>query len=150
MLRRWLVRADSAAREADVSDASTALPRAPEALAAVDANAVAALRKLDAGRHADLYSKLVELFRGSSTQSLAELDAALARDDLAAAAAVCHKLASAAANVGAMAFAQRVRELERHARAVEPEAARDACKVLCVAHALLLETLQSHCLRATA
>jgi HPt (histidine-containing phosphotransfer) domain-containing protein len=92
----------------------------------------------------------VDLFRGSLTQSLAELDAALAGDDLRAAAGVCHKLASAAANVGAMAFSQRVRELERQALAGEREAACDGRDALLAAHAPLLEKLQSHCLRATA
>ncbi len=36
----------------------------------------------------------------------AQLEAALERDDLPAAAAVCHKLASSAANVGALVYAQ--------------------------------------------
>jgi signal transduction histidine kinase/ligand-binding sensor domain-containing protein/DNA-binding response OmpR family regulator len=149
MLHRWLARADSP-RGAGVPHAIAAAPRAPDALASVDANAVAALRKLNVGGHADLYSELVELFGGSLTQSLAELDAALTRDDLPAAAAVCHKLASAAANVGALAYAQRVRELERHALAGERAPARAASDALHAARESLLDTLQSHCLRATA
>jgi CheY-like chemotaxis protein/HPt (histidine-containing phosphotransfer) domain-containing protein len=150
MLHRWLARADSSGRHARAAHTITAAPGTSATLVGVDANAVAALRKLDAGRHPDLYSKLVELFRASSTQSLAELDAALARGDLLVAAAVCHKLASAAANVGAMAYAQRVKELERHALAEHSEAARDACNALLEAHTSLLDVLQSHCLRATA
>jgi signal transduction histidine kinase/CheY-like chemotaxis protein/HPt (histidine-containing phosphotransfer) domain-containing protein len=150
MLHRWLVRADTPAREPGAPEAIVAAPRAPDALASVDANAVAALRKLNTGKHADLYSELVELFAGSLTQSLAELDAALTRDDLRAAAAVCHKLASAAANVGAMAYAQRVKELERHALAGERAPARAASDALHAAQGSLLDTLQSHCLRATA
>ena len=70
--------------------------------------------------------------------------------DLRAAAAVCHKLASAAANVGAMAYAQRVKELERHALAGERAPARTASDALHAAQGSLLDTLQSHCLRATA
>jgi len=149
MLHRWLVRADSPAREAGAPQAIVAA-RVPDALASVDANAVAALRKLNTGKHEDLYSELVELFRGSSDQSLAELDAALARDDLKAAAAVCHKLASAAANVGALAYAQRIRELEQYALAGERASARAGCDALRAAYGPLLATLQSHCLRATA
>ena len=78
------------------------------------------------------------------------LDAALTRDDLRAAAAVCHKLASAAANVGAMAYGQRVKELERHALAGERAPAGTASDALHAAQGPLLDTLQSHCLRATA
>ena len=150
LLHRWLRGADRPAREAGAPDASAPLPRVSEALASVDANAVAALRRLNTGKHEDLYSELVGLFTGSSAQSLADLDAALARDDLPTAAAVCHKLASAAANVGALAYAQRIRELERHALAGERAAARAACDELRAAYGSLLATLQSHCLRATA
>jgi signal transduction histidine kinase/ligand-binding sensor domain-containing protein/CheY-like chemotaxis protein/HPt (histidine-containing phosphotransfer) domain-containing protein len=133
--------ADSTARE-DIDDLRT--------LACVDPDAVAALRQLHSGRQAALYSKLVELFRSSSTQSLSDLRAALDRGDLAAAAAVCHKLASAAANVGALAYAQQAKELERHALAGENARARAACVVLHAAHGPLLETLQSHSLQAIA
>ena len=110
----------------------------------------AALQQLGAGTQADLYSKLVGLFGSSSAQALAELKAALQRDDLPAAAAVCHKLASAAANVGALAFAHRVKELERCALAGERTAADALCAELGAAHVPLLEALQSHRLRATA
>jgi signal transduction histidine kinase/ligand-binding sensor domain-containing protein/CheY-like chemotaxis protein/HPt (histidine-containing phosphotransfer) domain-containing protein len=150
MLHRWVARADSRAGVANVPDAGTTAPRASEGLASVDANTVAALRKLNTGNFPDLYSELVELFGRGLTQSLAELDGALARDDLRAAAAVCHKLASAAANVGALAYAQRVRELERHALAGERAPARAASAALQAAHGSLLDTLQGHCLRATA
>ena len=119
-------------------------------LTSVDANAVAALRQLGAGKQADLYSKLVGLFGSSSTQALDELKAALEADDLPTAAAVCHKLASAAANVGALAYAQRVKELERHALAGERTPARDVGEELCAAHVPLLEALQSQRVRATA
>jgi CheY-like chemotaxis protein len=147
MLRRWVAGRDEAAAPAAQrgADASSAPP-----LASVDTGAVAALQQLGAGKQADLFSKLVGLFGSSSTQALGELEAALQGDDLPAAAAVCHKLASAAANVGALAFAQRVKELERHALAGEGAPARDACAELCAAHAPLLEALQSRRLRATA
>ena len=121
VLRRWARSAGGArrrtARGAGRSGSSSST--APESLAAVDPKAVATLRQLGAGKQADLYAKLVELFRTSSTRSLADLKSALEQDDLPAAAAVCHKLASAAANVGALAYAEKVRELERLALAGE-------------------------------
>ena len=151
LLRRWLVRSGDAP-VARVQDAAAPAIEAiePAMLASVDASAVSALRQLRGGKHADLYSKLVELFRSSSTQSLAELHTALERDDLAAAAAVAHRLASAAANVGALVFAQRVKELERHSLNAQRGRARELCRELQAAHTRLLETLQSQHLRATA
>jgi HPt (histidine-containing phosphotransfer) domain-containing protein len=80
-------------------------------LSSVDPTAVSALRNLRAGKHADLYSKLVDLFRVGSAKSLTDLHRALAAGDLKTAGSVCHKLASSAANVGALAFAKEVRRL---------------------------------------
>ena len=151
LLQRWVARHAEAGAAGTLEDAGAAAAVFKESpLASVDASAVAALLELGAGRQTDLYSKLVGLFSSSSTQALDELKGALARDDLAAAAAVCHKLAAAAANVGALAYAQRVKELERHAVAGEPVPARDICDDLCSAHVPLLEALRSRRLRATA
>ena len=55
-------------------------------LASVDAAAVASLRKLRGGTNTDLYTKLVELFRIGSADSLAQLNAAMTSNDLVAAA----------------------------------------------------------------
>ena len=60
-----------------------------------------------------------------------------------------HKLASAAANVGALAYAQRIKDLERHALAAEGAAARAVCEEMRAAHLPLLEALQAQCLQAT-
>ena len=150
VLWQWLVRADEAPRASPAREPDAEVAGAPASLACVDANAVAALRELGADKQIDLYSKLVDLFHTSSTQSLAVLEAALDGDDLEGAAAVCHKLASAAANVGALAFAQRVKELERHALAGEHEPARELCAGLSAAHLPLVEALQGQRLRATA
>ena len=156
LLQRWLQGTDdapvTALREARASGVATAGDSnvAAATLASVDTNTVTALRHLPAARHADLYARLVELFRSSSAQSLTELEAALEGDDLAAAAAVCHKMASAAANVGALAYAQQVRALERHCRAGERERARELGRALQAAHEPLIETLQQQQLKATA
>ncbi|HEX5047604.1 MAG TPA: two-component regulator propeller domain-containing protein [Gammaproteobacteria bacterium] len=150
LLRRWLVNAERAPIGSDRAGHAAAVAATdPATLASVDASTVAALRELRRGGHTDLYARLVELFRTSSTQSLAALTEALALDDLTAAAAVCHKLASAAANVGALAFGQQARELERHCLASERASARESCQALQAAHAPLLETLQGQRLRAT-
>jgi len=89
----------------------------------VDAAAVASLRRLRGDERTDLYSKLVDLFQAGSAQALAQLAATLDAADLIAAAAVCHKFASSAANVGASAFARDVRQLERLCAAGEAQRA---------------------------
>jgi signal transduction histidine kinase/CheY-like chemotaxis protein/HPt (histidine-containing phosphotransfer) domain-containing protein/sugar lactone lactonase YvrE len=150
VLQRWTVRADEASATAVVEDPSSSASLRESPLAAVDPSAVAALRELGAGRPADLYAKLVRLFGSSSTHALHELETALGRDDLPAAAAVCHKLASAAANVGARAYAERVKDLERHALAGEQPLARAICDELFAAHVPLLEALQGQRERAIA
>jgi two-component system sensor histidine kinase BarA len=152
LLRRWLVRPDATpvARAAQAMDAAAERAADPATLASVDANAVAALRQLQAGKHTDLYAKLVELFRSSSTQALAELQTALERDDLTAIAAVAHKLAAAAANVGALAYASYVRELEQRSLAGDRVRVAELCRELHASHLPLLDTLRSQRLRATA
>ncbi len=124
-------------------------PRA-EPLASVDAAAVAGLRRLRGDGHGDLYSKLVELFEASSTESLAQLARALESSELAAAAAACHKLASSAANVGAGAFARDVRQLERLCKAGDTPGARELNQRLAAAHPALIAELAAMRLRASA
>src|SRR5690606_6488944 len=114
LVRYWLEDAGAAPPATGAEARAEPDTAEPAALACIDANAVSALRQLPGGRQADLYSKLVDLFRSSSTRSLAELEAALREDDLAAAAAVAHKMAAAAGNVGALAYSQQVKALERH------------------------------------
>jgi CheY-like chemotaxis protein len=63
-------------------------------LADVDASAVRRLRNLRGGASNDLYERLVELFQSGSVQAMAQLGAALERQDLKDAAAICHKLGS--------------------------------------------------------
>jgi signal transduction histidine kinase/ligand-binding sensor domain-containing protein/CheY-like chemotaxis protein/HPt (histidine-containing phosphotransfer) domain-containing protein len=135
LLRRWI--GSGAARPAR----ETALLRNHDARSSVDPAAVASLRNLRPGKHVDLYSKLVDLFRAASTKSLAELRRALATDDLKAAADVCHKLASSAANVGALVFAKDVRLLGQICVAGDVVAAQQLHAELETAHPALLEEL---------
>jgi HPt (histidine-containing phosphotransfer) domain-containing protein len=98
----------------------------------------------------DLYSKLVELFRTTSAESLAQLRAAFARHDLAACAAICHKLSASAANVGALEYAKQVRRLEQLCIANDPEKSLELHDTLQAAHAPLIDALLGLTLRATA
>jgi signal transduction histidine kinase/ligand-binding sensor domain-containing protein/CheY-like chemotaxis protein/HPt (histidine-containing phosphotransfer) domain-containing protein len=144
LLRRWI------GGNADRPPAAPSLLPGLHALSSVDATSVASLRNLRAGKHADLYSKLVDLFRIGSTKSLAELRSALAMGDLKAAAGVCHKLASSAANVGALAFAKEVRLLGQMCNAGNGGGAGELHDRLEGAHPALLEELMRLQLRESA
>ncbi|MEJ0039956.1 MAG: two-component regulator propeller domain-containing protein [Gammaproteobacteria bacterium] len=133
--------------------AATARPaerRTATALASVDASAVAALKKLRGGTQADLYSRLVELFRASSADSLTQLGAALDTGDLLAAAAACHKLAASAGNVGALAYAKQLRELEHLCAGSQANGAGEIYQALRAAYAPLIDALVGYTMRASA
>jgi len=129
---------------------SAPAPTLPEPLAHVDAATVAGLRQLRRDGQGDLYAKLVELFAASSAQALTQLCAALERADLAAAAAVCHKLGASAANVGASVYARDVRALERLCTTGEVAEARQLYARLAAARAALLAELCAVRLQASA
>jgi CheY-like chemotaxis protein/HPt (histidine-containing phosphotransfer) domain-containing protein len=144
LLRRWIV------SRADRPVGEMALQPSRDALSSVDPTAVASLRNLRSGKQVDLYSKLVDLFRVASSKSLAELHAALMISDFKAASAICHKLASSAANVGALVFAKDVRLLSQMCIAGDVVAAQQLHDDLETAHPVLLEELKRLQLRESA
>jgi len=93
------------------------------------------------GRRTDLYTRLSELFRTGSSAALGELHSALQGGDLTAARAICHKLKSSAANVGAMAFSEDVRRLEKLCAAGDSAGAWSALERLRSAHPALISEL---------
>src|SRR6185437_8576318 len=93
------------------------------------------------GRGTDLYSRLVALFRAGSAAALGELQAALQGGDLRAARATCHKLKSSAANVGAVAFSEDVRRLEKLCAGGDLAGAWSALERLRSAHPALISEL---------
>jgi signal transduction histidine kinase/ligand-binding sensor domain-containing protein/CheY-like chemotaxis protein/HPt (histidine-containing phosphotransfer) domain-containing protein len=163
LLRRWIRAAEPGTAPAASGTASPASGTAPPASGAtstpgsseeravasiagaaavteIDAPTVLGLKSLRGGE-SDLYARLVGLFRVSSVKSIAEIESHLDAEDLPAAASVCHKLGSSAANVGALAFARQVRQLEKLC------AERDAARALVIfrtvraAHPALIEEL---------
>ena len=130
MLTRWMC-----SREPSVTG--------EEAMASVDAGAVQSLGALGAGGPAALYGRLAALFESSSQPVMAQLDAALAARDLEQAASLCHRLKSSSANVGAMAFAAGLRELEQHCRAGEAVRAAQIHRRVAAAYPALLATLRA-------
>jgi CheY-like chemotaxis protein/HPt (histidine-containing phosphotransfer) domain-containing protein len=144
VLRRWIVRSH------DYPSPRTPPAAGTDGLSSVDAAAVARLRNLRGGGHADLYSKLVGLFQTGLSDSLTQLQAALETRDLKAAGAVCHKLASSAANVGALSFAKVVRQLEQLCVVGDAVGAQALYERLRAAQPALMRELLSLRLRATA
>jgi signal transduction histidine kinase/ligand-binding sensor domain-containing protein/CheY-like chemotaxis protein/HPt (histidine-containing phosphotransfer) domain-containing protein len=144
LLRRWI------GSSVDRPVSETALRPSRDSLSSVDATTVASLRNLRPNNHVDLYSKLVDLFRVASAQSLTELRGALTGSDYKAAGAICHKLASSAANVGALAFAKNVRHLGQMCLAGEGAAAQQLHHGLETQHPALLEELGRLQLRESA
>jgi HPt (histidine-containing phosphotransfer) domain-containing protein len=108
----------------------------------IDSAAVARLRNLRIGSSSDLYDRLVELFESGSARALVELRTALERGSFDDAASISHKFASNAANVGALTFAQSVRELERLCRAGDAGHSLGLFLRLRTAHPRLMVILQ--------
>ena len=121
-----------------------------DSLASIDASVVAALRALRPDGRDDLYARVVELFRTGSTECLEQLHAALQAGDSVAAAALCHRLAASAANVGALVFAKDVRRLEQLCAGNGLASAAQLFTRLRAAHPPLLAGLTRHTLKATA
>ncbi len=132
--------ADSREDTGSAGDAPAFAPA--EYLSKLDKATVVQLRGVTApGRGTDLYTRLSELFRTGSAIALGELQSALQDNDLTAARAICHKLKSSAANVGAMAFSGDVRRLEKLCAAGDSAQARSALERLRSAHPALVAEL---------
>jgi signal transduction histidine kinase/ligand-binding sensor domain-containing protein/CheY-like chemotaxis protein/HPt (histidine-containing phosphotransfer) domain-containing protein len=99
--------------------------------ARIDRSVVAVLRSIGVGGDRPLFDNLIGIFTRSSAQALKDIESALAAGEFDNARAFCHKIKSAAANVGAMGFAELLEELEGACRAGEATRARQL-HVLCV------------------
>lgn len=116
----------------------------------IDSAAVARLRNLRNSGPADLYGRLLELFESGSARALVELRTALEHGRFDDAATISHKFASNAANVGALTFAQGVRELERLCRAGDAGHSLGLYLRLRAVHPRLMVILQDRGLKASA
>jgi signal transduction histidine kinase/ligand-binding sensor domain-containing protein/CheY-like chemotaxis protein/HPt (histidine-containing phosphotransfer) domain-containing protein len=155
LLRRWMTPnkvSQPPARPASKIPADGAKASPPtEDLAKLDNATVVRLRGVAApGRRTDLYTRLVELFRTGSATALGELEAALRSGDLTAARATCHKLKASAANVGAMAFSEDVRRLEKLCASADAAKAWSALERLRAAHPALISELTARERKETA
>jgi signal transduction histidine kinase/DNA-binding response OmpR family regulator/HPt (histidine-containing phosphotransfer) domain-containing protein/sugar lactone lactonase YvrE len=130
--------------------AAPASPAAAPARAPLDPEMIAGIRAIARPGQASLFARLVGLFSTSARRQLSELQAALARGDQQAAAAICHALKGGAGNVGAAAFAFAAGEL-RLACITADQAAIDRL-VVELEHLLpiALAALEAEVLRETA
>ncbi len=149
LLQRWLPAAVIQIAAAHLPS-TTAAPTDHNPLAAVDPNTVLHLRTLRSDRSTDLYSELVELFHSTSAEALLQLRTSLSQADLAGAAAICHRLSAAAANVGALRFAQDLRRLEQHCRNGTPSLIKPLHQRLLAAYPSLIDELMRTSHRAIA
>ena len=165
MLRHWIPRdreprvavqpdsgsgVETAGREVSPNIEGADIAPAAEDLSRVDRATVVRLRGSGARGRPNLYSRLVGLFRAGSTAALDELRVALHAGDMAAARAICHKLKSSAANVGAMAFSEDVRRLEQLCAGGDAAAAWSTYERLRSAHPALIAALAAFEQRETA
>lgn len=112
---------------------------AADSLCQVDAKVVAELGRVSGS--ANLYSRLVDLFRTGSSDALGQLRSALSGSAFQAARSVCHKLKSSAANVGALAFSRQVALLEQRCVEEDLTRARELFEDLQAAHPGLMSEL---------
>ena len=112
-----------------------------DSLTRIDRGVVAELRSLPARGSANLFLKLVGLFEASSAATLSQLQTALQICAAGQAAAICHRLKSAAGNVGALAFAQEVHRIEKLCMEGDLARARELLAGLQAAHPTLLAEL---------
>jgi len=145
MLARWLRGKGQPA----TAQKTTEQRAAADVLAGIDEGSVRAVGKLGAGSPA-LYERLTALFEKSSQPLMARLEVALQARDLKQAADVCHTLKSSAANVGARAFSEKVRELEQLCRDGEAERAIALHRHLAAAYGPLLDGLRNARMRHSA
>ncbi len=156
VLARWLGSPQrsseprAALPEQAVGDISAVRAADDAVWAQVDGAAVARLRSLRSGGQSDLYQRLIELFESGSARALLELRNAIEGGRFEEAAAVCHRFASSAANVGALTFASQVRELERLCKASDAGHALGLFLRLRAMHPHLLGNLQVVQLKASA
>jgi len=112
-----------------------------DSLTGIDHTVITELRSLPARGSPNLFVKLVGLFQASSAESLSQLQTALQMSATGQAAAICHRLKSAAGNIGAVAFANEVHRIERLCIEGEPVRARELLEGLRAAHPTLLAEL---------
>ncbi len=116
----------------------------------IDPEALARIRALESATRPGLVARVVSLYLNGLAAQLDEIDAALARGDLAAVREVGHALKSASANVGASEVARLAEFVERAGRDGDAGAARDLLGQLRLTAPSVSAALGEDAFRATA
>jgi signal transduction histidine kinase/CheY-like chemotaxis protein/HPt (histidine-containing phosphotransfer) domain-containing protein len=134
-LSHWLAAADPAPV---VLPEETAAP-----VGDIDPKRLEELREIDPQHSLGLAIKLVRAFLEQAEGVFGQLEQSLAAGDAEIARRSAHNMKSSAANVGAMAYAQLLREIEHLARDQNLDAARDALRLLRPTRARALAALRT-------
>jgi CheY-like chemotaxis protein len=114
LMARWRPGADGGRRPAQAAQPAA---RASAARAPLDEAVLEQIRSMERRGSAGLLRRLVEVYGASAQKLIADAEAGLERDDIAAAARAIHTLKSSSANLGATDLARRCGDLEAGARA---------------------------------
>ena len=96
----------------------------------LDAQAIAALRALQAPGRPSILLRVMNLFETSATSLLAELEQGLEHGDLATVTRAAHTLKSSSANIGAVALADCSKAIEQCGRDGDLEGCRQGASGL--------------------
>jgi CheY-like chemotaxis protein len=121
MLATWLSPSDAPARR----DHLSLVAASPGSVAPIDHTVLDSLRQLQKESRPDIVQQVIDLFFKGAADLIRDLEAGAANGDAELLHHASHALKSASANVGAIALADRCRELEALARSgIVPDAVR--------------------------
>jgi signal transduction histidine kinase/CheY-like chemotaxis protein/HPt (histidine-containing phosphotransfer) domain-containing protein len=121
MLATWLSPSDAPARR----DHLSLIAASPGSVAPIDHTVLDSLRQLQKESRPDIVQQVIDLFFKGAADLLRDLETGAANGDAELLHHASHALKSASANVGAVALADRCRELEALARSgIVPDAVR--------------------------
>jgi CheY-like chemotaxis protein/HPt (histidine-containing phosphotransfer) domain-containing protein len=140
-----------ATRSLALTTAATAkLPPDGSVLPEFDPAAIAAIAALDPGDRRGLVGKITSMFVDDSARLLSELDLAIGRSDVQAAARAAHTLKSTAGNLGLKALAQLCAASETNARQGDLAAAQRAYAQLARSRDSAIEKLKPYVVSSVA
>ena len=127
MLRRWTPTALAAA--APVSESESGVESKPVA-AVLDPAALAAIRALQTPCKPDFLAQIIGVYLNNAQQLVGAIETAYIADQREILLRSAHTLKSSSANIGALDFAARCREIETATRAGQPEQADERIQTL--------------------
>ena len=128
MLRRWTPTALAAA--APVSESESVVESKPVVVAVLDPAALEAIRVLQTPYKPDFLAQIIGVYLNNAQQLVGAIETAYIADQREILLRSAHTLKSSSANIGALDFAARCREIETATRAGQPEQADERIQTL--------------------